>query len=89
MPTEAQINDLLGQICSHNIDRSLKAAAALDHLEESDAIMFYAVELLQAGMSPMVLAVHAAAMSVRWHRTRQTEAAVNSPEPGPSPESAG
>lgn len=86
MLDEAQIDKLLAQTLSSQVEKALEIAARYDHLDEHDAVMAFAVGAIQTGSPALLLAVNAGALAVRWHRTRKLEATVNSPEPGPSPE---
>ena len=67
---------------SKGVQAALSVAAELDGQEESDAVMFMAAGLMSQNQPAFMLAVSAAALAVRWHRTRQAEATVNSPAPG-------
>jgi hypothetical protein len=85
MFNETLINTVLNEMLAGQIEKSLEIAGKYDNLEEHDAVMTFALGLIQSGAPQLILAVQVAALAIRWHRTQQTEAIVSSREPGPSP----
>lgn len=82
MFNEAQVTDMLGQLLSSGVEKTLEMASQLDDMEESDAVMKLALAALEANTPQLILAIQWAALAIRWHRTRQMAAAVNTPAPG-------
>lgn len=73
---------LYDTVLNHCIDTTLEYAGNVDGLPERDAISQLTDEIHTWGLPAAVLAMAFAALAVRMRRIRQTEAIVNSPEPG-------
>jgi hypothetical protein len=79
---EEKIRQDMEQSLSNVIDKTLLQAALYDGLDEHEAVLTMAATMLCGDPPKLLLAARAAMVAIRWHRTQQTEAAVNSPAPG-------
>lgn len=82
MDEEELIERMMAQHMSSAVVKTLQRAKELDDLSEDDAVCRIALELWSADPPLLSLAALVGMLAIRWHRSQQTEAAVNNPGPG-------